>query len=260
MDNMRASILAILLMALALSAPLAAPRLAAAHPEDGRVLTGELVVLQPGSNQFRLVGHGGSFRAPAGMDLTAIDGKPVRVEFTSGGRVAHITPYEIPIDPIAHSREVASGQLVVRDPVARTFNFAGDGQVYVAPPGVDINAYAGQMVQVEMQNGSVQRLMLVDRTSRAIPPMPPRPSTSCLAGGVTFPDGSMRCDAGQQMLCDRGSWRDLGAACPSNVIGRAPQSCTFGGATVADGSTICRSGATYRCSSGTWVNENTPCS
>jgi hypothetical protein len=253
MDTTRVSILATLLIALIFTT--AQP--AAAHPESGRVITGELVVMSPG--QFRVVGHGGSFRAPAGADINAIDGKPVRVEFGADGRVAHITPYAIPIDPVVHSRDVTSGQLVVRDPVARTFNFAGDGEVYVAPPGVDIRPYAGQMVQVEKQNGAVERLILLDRNSRVIP-AERIDTTSCVAGGATFPDGSMRCDGAQQILCDRGSWRELGTACPVNVIGAAPRTCAFGGATVADGSSICRSGTSYRCVGGSWVNENKPCS
>jgi hypothetical protein len=259
------------------------------------VITGELVVLRGTTNQFRIVDHAGSYTAPAGVDLSSIDGKAVQVEIGADGRVREITVVNIPIDPITHGNEVVTGLLTVRDPVAGSFTIAGEGRVYVAPAGIDIRPYAGRMVDVHLdENG---RLVSVDlaRNSAVVAPVP-RTDTcmfdgrsyaygdascqsglqyrceygawrnlgvecpviapqACNVGGVAYLEGATRCEAGARFACERGEWRSLGTPC-----GLSSRTCVVGGATVADGSSICREGTAYRCASGQWISSGRACS
>ena len=224
---------------------------------SGRVITGELVPTNASRNQFRIVGHGGSFTAPAGISVEALDGKPVQVEFGRDGRVLQISEEPVHINRIVHGEETISGQLVVNDPVMRTFTFAGDDQFYRAPPDIDIRSYAGRMVEVRLdEDGQVTSIAAATGTRSA-----PNADT-CLYDGQSYSDGAPVCQNGLQYRCELGMWRDLGTACASRPSSALPalQGCTVGSATVASGSSVCRRGTTFRCSDGTWVNVGTACS
>jgi hypothetical protein len=196
---------------------LRSPQLAVAAEQ---FVSGELVVIDGSADRFRLVGHDGTFKAPAGVPLAELDGKNVEVQL-SGGRVTQITERAVAITPITSGYETVRGQMIVRDPVARSFNFAGDTRVYIAAPTVEIAPYAGKWVEVSLDaQGQVTQLKLI-----AEPPPPPVsmqnvPAPLPAAGGAT---------------------------------------CAIGNATVASGSTICRGGITNRCDNGTWVSLGTIC-
>jgi hypothetical protein len=230
------------------------------HAEEAgnRVLTSELVVTNAGRNQFRLVGHGGSFTAPAGIPVETLDGKPVLVEFAPDGRVLRISEQPVPISGIAHSEEVISGQFVVRDPVARTFSFASDDRIYIAPLGMDIRPYSGQVVEVRLD----EQGQVADITFAKHSPGVPRIGTPCVINGQRYSDGTSVCQSGMQYRCDLGVWRGLGATCAAGGAASVPSShgCMIGWASVANGSSVCRSGTTFRCSDGNWVNVGTACS
>jgi hypothetical protein len=225
---------------------------------SGYELTGELVVTGP--NRFRLVGHEGrTFAAPPGFPLQAFDGKPVRAEIGSDGRVLHIAEKPIHIDPITHEYEVVSGELVLADPVQRTFTLAGGDRTYVAPAYMDLRPYAGRRVEIRIDDrGRVSELRLAGA--------PPAEAVTsglegrCDAGGVTYRDGSVRCEHGAQFVCERGDWRNLGTRCAADeTAGRVSRTCLVGDATVASGSTVCRNGMAFRCDDGEWVGVGTPC-
>jgi hypothetical protein len=234
---------------------------------DGPVLTGELVASNAGRNQFRLVGHGGWYTAPVGVSLEALDGKPVQVQFARDGRVLQISEMPVRIEPITHSYETITGQLIVRDPVLRTFAFPGDSQTYVAPSWVDIRPYSGRMVQAQLdEQGRVTGLELAEHASGVSSMM------SCAYDGRSYSDGAALCQSGIQYVCEYGQWRNLGRACKASdtnvsdrIHGAQParfesRSCVVGGASVANGSSICRSGTTFRCIDGEWVNVSAACS
>ncbi len=254
MNFLRVSIVASMLFVLA---PLFAPSAGLAEWAAGHVLTGELVVTNATRNQFRLVGHAGSFTAPAGIPVDALDGKPVQVEFSSNGRVLQISTEPPPPNSITHSEEIVSGQLVVRDPVLRTFTFAGDDRTYTAPPDLDVRPYGGHMVEVRLNEaGRVVDIGFAKRSDGN------GVGSTCLFNGRSYSDGASVCQSGAQYRCESGSWRGLGTTCASEgakAFG-ALRGCTIADATVASGSTVCRSGTTFRCSDGSWVNIGAPCS
>ena len=139
-----------------------------------RVLTGELVVTNSARNQFRLVEHHGSFTAPAGTALEALDGKPVQVEFGRNGQVLQITQMSIHYEPITHGFEVLSGELLLRDPMTHQFGIAGDSRTFVAPKGMDIRQYAGRLVEMRLdEQGQVMTINLIARSGDAPMPRPP---------------------------------------------------------------------------------------
>lgn len=176
-----------------------------------RVLTGELVVTNAARNQFRLVEHSGSFTAPAGTAVTEFDGKPVRVEFGSDGRALQITQMPIDYAPITHGFEVISGELVLRDPVMRTFGIVGDDRTYVAPQGIDAGQYAGRLVQLRLdEQGQVMNINLISRAADA--PLSPSPS-KCLFGDASISDGASICRSGVLFRCTDGQWVRLGGPC-----------------------------------------------
>ncbi|MDX2165948.1 MAG: hypothetical protein SF182_02750 [Deltaproteobacteria bacterium] len=183
-------------------------------------ISGELVVLDGSADRFRLVGHDGTFKAPAGVPLGELDGKNVEVQL-SGGRVTGITERSVAITPITSGYETVRGQMVVRDPVARSFNFAGDTRVYIAEPTIEIAPYAGKWVEVTLDSrGQVSALKLVSE--------PPPPPVSLQQGVVPAPAANAA-------------------------------TCAIGNATVASGSTVCRGGITNRCDNGAWVSLGTIC-
>src|SRR5271169_5460812 len=103
-----------------------------------RTLTGEMVVTDLSANRFRMVGHDGSFVAPAGTQMQALDGRNVQVDLTSSGHVMQVTELPVHIDPITHGWGTARGELVVTDARTGRFNFAGDNQTYLAPSAIDV--------------------------------------------------------------------------------------------------------------------------
>ena len=223
----------------------------------GGVLTGELVIVNAAQNRFRLVGHSGTFTAPPGTPVEAFDGKPVEVELSRNGRVLQISEMPIERRPIAHSMEVVSGQLVVRDPVQRAFTIAGDNRLYVAPASLDVGLYDRRLVEVRLdEQGRVIDLSPVTRSGDA-------PVTSvCSYNGQTYRDGVSLCQSGTQFLCERGLWRNIGTACvaPGSSLAPSPRECIIGDASVSSGSSICRRGTTFRCRDGEWMNIGTACS
>ena len=244
-----------------------------ARAETGREIQGELVVLKGSTHQFRIVEHPGTFTAPPGTPLEQLDGKNVRVELSSNGRVASIQEVPVPINPVEHGLSSVRGELVVTDAINRRFTVSGDNQVYTAPPNVDIAAYSGKMVEFKVdQNGRVADLRLVSSapaSSYGSPPYgayaPPPPTNTCTYGGETYSAGAAVCQSGMQYRCDGSQWRSLGTTCQPPDIRDAklppspPRPCIVGGATVASGSGICREGTTYRCDDGTWINAQTAC-
>lgn len=236
---------------------------ASADSATGRILTGELAATS--GNQFRLVGHGSGFTAPSGTPLDALDGKNVEVELSSDGRVISIREVPVPINPVAHGWSTTRGQLMVTDPVTRTFTFAGDTQSYEAPPSIDISLYDGKQVEAKMDaSGRVTELRLVapePPTWNAPAPM----AGGCTYGGQPYSAGSAICQSGTQYRCDGSQWQSIGVACQVSaadapkIAPRSPRSCVIGDATVANNSSVCRSGVTYRCDDGAWLNVQTPC-
>lgn len=236
-----------------------------AAADHERVVTGELVVINAAKNQFRLVGHDGSFTAPAGTPVTALDGHTVQVELSSSGRVLQVTDAPVAIDPVTHGWSTARGALVVTDAPNRRFSLAGDHQTYVAPPGVDLDSYAGRMVEVRMdENGRVTELHLVASPPQGSLGAPP-PSNSCSYRGQTYSAGAAVCQSGTQYRCDGSQWQSQGLACQvsdARDVSVPPGSlrpCVVGDATVANGSGICREGTAFRCDDGAWINTHSAC-
>ena len=229
------------------------------------VVSGELVVTNAAANHFRIVGHSGSYTAPAGTPLTSLDGHTVRVDLSSNGRVLQITDTPVPINPITHGWSTARGALVVTDAASGHFSFAGDDRTYVAPPGVDIASYAGRMVEITMdENGHVTDFHAIGAPPEGSYLAPPA-VTSCTYRGQAYSAGAAVCQSGTQYRCDGSRWRNLGASCQTSegsaagAPPRAPRECVVGGATVANGSGICRDGSVLRCDDGAWIGVHTAC-
>jgi len=267
--------------------------------DTGRVVTGELVVLNGSRSQFRIVGHNGAFTAPSRAPIEQLDGKNVRVELSSSGRVISITEVPVPLNPIEHGMQTVRGEMVVVDPVARRFSVAGDTQTYTAPPAVDLALYAGKMVEFTVdENGRVTELRVVGSppygyvppypnaagAGQYVPPYPPPAdaaryntydsttgyaapppaSSSCSYAGQPYSAGASICQSGSQYRCTLGQWQNLGTQCsadakPVYLPPGEPRPCMVGGATVANGSGICRDGSTLRCEDGTWINTQIAC-
>ena len=228
--------------------------LGATHAVADQVVSGELVMLKDNANRFRIVEHAGTFTAPAGTPLDSLDGRPVEVVLGSNGRVRSITEMPVAIDPVVSGWETVRGQLQVRDGLVRTFTFAGDDRVYVAPAGVDIAAYAGRWVEARLDtSGRVTQLRAASAPQGAVVPAAP----TCAYRGEAYGEGASVCQAGMQFRCEGRAWRNLGTACGAAPV--SERSCMFGGATVASGSSICRDGATLRCSDGQWLSTQIAC-
>jgi hypothetical protein len=237
-----------------------------AEADSARTITGELVQLDGSSHQFRIVGHGGSYTAPAGTDLHALDGKTVQVDLSSGGTVTQLTPVAVPINPVAHGWSTVRGELLQTTPGSNTFTFAGDPQVYTAPAGVSVASYAGHMVEAKLdETGRVTDLIMTGPANPAR--LQPAPlASACNYSGQTYSAGSAVCQSGTQYRCDGSTWQSLGIPCTSTAadapvrdVPRSDRSCMIGDATVANGSHICRSGTTYRCDDGAWINTQAAC-
>lgn len=237
-----------------------------ARAQSGRVVSGELVAMS--GSQFRIVGQPGTYSAPSGVDIQALDGKTVDVEIATGGRVAQISPHPVPINPVTHGWSTVRGQLAVVDPLNGRFTFAGDNQTYVAPSNVNISSYAGRMVEAKIdENGNVTELRPVTGVSeQAVIPAAPAAGT-CSYSGQIYSAGAAVCQSGTQYRCDGTHWQSLGTACRTGAADApansgavmSPRSCGVGDATVATGSSICRAGTTYRCDDGAWISLGTPC-
>ncbi len=184
-----------------------------------RVLSGELVVLNGSASQFRLVGTDGTFTAPAGTPLTELDGKAVTVE-VSNGSVTQITEQHVPITPVTSGFETVRGQLVLREPAARTFGVVGDTSTYVAPAGVALEPYVGKWVEASIDaNGRASQItLLADKPPPAPAVMPmggaaAATGATCMVGDATVASGSSVCRGGITNRCDNGAWVSLGTAC-----------------------------------------------
>jgi hypothetical protein len=176
-----------------------------------RVLTGEFVVTNAAQSQFRLVAHRGSFTAPAGTALSALDGKPVRVDLDRQGRVLEISQMPIRIEPVTHGFDVLRGELVVRDASRRMFTIAGDDHTYVAPVGTSIGPYAGRSVELRLdEEGRVMRLNPAEEPGGTTMAQSPR---KCMFGDASVTDGSSICRHGATLRCADGTWVDIGTAC-----------------------------------------------
>jgi hypothetical protein len=245
----------------------ALPWVSRSEAQSERAMSGELVVTNGAANQFRIVGYPGSFTAPAGTSVTALDGHPVRVEVSSAGHVTQIVDAPVPINPVTHGWSTVRGQLRVTDAATGSFTFAGDSQAYVAPNTIDIAPYNGRFVEVKLdENGRVAEIRPVDSV---VPPQtqswnPPASVGSCMYQGEPYSSGASICQSGTQYRCDGSQWRSLATACDAgardaSLPPRSPRSCVVGDATVANGSGICRSGTTFRCDDGTWISLQTAC-
>ena len=227
-----------------------------------RTLNGELVVLGASGHRFRIVGYDGSFVAPPGTPLEALDGRPVQVQVASNGKVEQITEVPVPIQPILHGWSVARGQLEMKDEINGTFTLAGDNQIYRAPPSVNIASYAGRMVEVNIdENGRVTTIEPVGPLGSSAP-VPA--NLGCDYGSRTYSAGSAVCQSGMLYRCDGNQWMSLGSSCtaggPIASSGSpATRSCAIGDATVANGSSVCRGATTFRCDDGAWINVGTAC-
>ena len=181
-------------------------------------LTGELVVLDGSSSRFRLVGHDGSFTAPAGTPLQELDGKAVVIDVT-GGKVTQITERSVAITPVTSGFETVRGQLVLRDAAAQSFGVVGDNSTYVSPPGVDLRPYVGKWVEASIDSGgrASQVTLIADKPPPA--PIPQANSAAqvgratCMVGDSTVASGSSVCRGGVTHRCDNGVWVSLGTAC-----------------------------------------------
>lgn len=197
--------LSLVLLALLLALPVRAA---------ARVLSGELVPLDGSVTRFRLIGHEGSFAAPPGTPLDALDGKTVVVELSADGHVTRISERPIAITPVTSGWETVRGQLVVRDAAAGTFAIAGVPDVYTAPAGLDVGPYDGKWVEATIAaDGRAERVtLLADRP----PPAPPTPvpgARTCAIADATVASGSSICRGGTTYRCDGGTWVNVGTPC-----------------------------------------------
>ena len=200
-----------LLLLFALQAPTLAHAGMTVVTAGDRILTGELVVTNAARNKFRLVEHRGSFTAPTGTPVEALDGKPVQVELARDGRVLQIRQMQIHIEPITHGFEVVSGELMLRDPATRTFAIVGDDRTYVAPHGIDVGGYAGRLVEMRLdEQEQVVDINLIARSGDA--PLS-RSLRGCLLGGASLASGLSICRGGRSLRCADGEWVNLGTAC-----------------------------------------------
>jgi len=209
MKTQRVYTSALLLVLLAFVLCFTVPNTACAAGD--RALTGELVVTNAARNQFRLVEHNGTFTAPAGVSVTELDGKPVRVEFGSDGRALQITQMPIDYAPITHGFEVVSGEFVLRDPISRTFGVYGDNRTFTIPQGVDPALYAGHLVELRLDDQG--HLMSINGVTRAADaPQSPRLGT-CVFGDASVVNGTSICRGGQMLRCSDGMWANTGTPC-----------------------------------------------
>lgn len=121
-----------------------------AAAERQATINGELVIVDRAAKRFRLVGHDGTYVAPPGASLEALDGKDVTVQIGAQGQVTQIAPVTVPITPITQSLETIRGTLQVKDAAARTFSIHGFDTVHTAPAGTDVSALKGKWVEVRI--------------------------------------------------------------------------------------------------------------
>jgi len=221
----------------------------------GSTVVGELVVTNSASNQFRIVDQAGYFHAPRGMSIEGLDGKPVIVDLSDNRQVLRITEKQIYIEPVESEYETVTGQLVLVDSTRGTFAIAGAPQTYVAPRNVDLQRYAGQRVNLFVdQRGQVLQIDYSDRADSADRGYP-IPVSSCSYNGRGYGDGTTMCQTGTQYRCETGNWRSLGLACEIT----ADRSCVIDGTSYSNGSARCENGVRFVCSDGRWNYVNRGC-
>lgn len=138
----------------------------ASRAQDTRAqaFVGELAVVDARAMRFRIVGRDGSYIAPDGTPLASLDGKTVSVRLGPDGRVMQLDPLTVAITPITESLETIRGQLVVKDPAARTFTIQGFADLRTAPAGTDLPALGGKWVEVRIgARGEVTSLTLAPK-------------------------------------------------------------------------------------------------
>ncbi len=224
-------------------------------------LSGDLVVTNSATRQFRLVDRPGSYTAPAGTDLEALDGRRVEVELSSNGSVLSVVDAPKAVEPVVHGWSTVRGQVEAVDTINGTFTIRGDNQTYRAP-GKDITPYIGKTVELKLDEN--ERVVQIDLISSAVPVQPVQPiAAACDYRGQSYSGGAAVCQAGTQYRCDGTRWVSLGTTCvpPSGDTAAAasPRPCAVGGATVATGSSVCRDGMKSRCDDGLWINVGTAC-
>lgn len=261
-------------------------------------VSGELVVTNAGTNQFRVIDHPGYFQSPSGIPLEALDGKPVIVELSENRRVLSIREKRIHIEPITVGYEVVTGELVLVDTARGTFAIAGAPQTYLAPPALDIRRYAGQRVELLVDDrNQVMQVRPADQPGGALAvgrcsydgttygdsvtlcqtgtqyrcesgtwrslgvDCGATADVSCVHDGTSYSDGAARCENGVRFACNAGQWRYVNRGCGEDATAAAPstESCTLGDATLAHDSWICREGVTFHCTNGNWRNVGTAC-
>jgi hypothetical protein len=231
--------------------------------EAGTVISGELVVSKGSPNQFRIVDHAGFFQAPRGMMIEALDGKPVIVELSDNRQVLSITEKPIHIDRVESVYESISGELVLVDATRGTFSIAGAPQTYLAPRHVDVRRYAGQPVELFLdQQGRVMQIGFAGPAGAGAQVA----TGGCSYNGRAYGGGMMLCQTGTQYRCENGAWRSLGTTC--RVAGDAPTgpaifgtnlACAYNGTSYSDGAARCENGVRFICDDGRWQYVNGGC-
>jgi hypothetical protein len=247
MKRFSAQLLAAVLITLVLAVPGSA----------GTVITGELVVTNGSTRQFRIVDHGGFFNAPSGMNIEALDGKPVVVELSDNRQVLSITEKPIHIDRVESHYETINGELVLVDAARGTFAIAGAPQTYVAPRNIDVRRFAGQNVELFL-DGQGQVLQIeFDRPAQIV-------AGGCSYQGRSYGTGMSLCQTGTQYRCENGVWRSQGIAC--RAAGDAPaaifptaRSCVYSGTSYSNGAARCLNGVRFVCADGQWQYVNRGC-
>ncbi len=179
-------------------------------PATDHTLTGELVITDAIGDQFRIVRHRGTYTAPTGTSLRALDGKPVRVDIDSSGLALRVHEIPIHIEPITHSFDLISGELLVRDPAARTVAIAGDDVIYTAPAAVDITQHAGRLVEIRVDDSG--RVTGIGPAAHAVNSAL-QSSRQCVLSDASIAHGLSICRHGTTFRCTDGEWVNTGAAC-----------------------------------------------
>lgn len=225
------------------------------------VISGELVVTNESTRQFRIVDQPGYFQAPSGMTIQHLDGKPVIVELSGNRQVLNITEKHIPIDRVESVYQTVTGELVLVDATRGTFAIAGAPQTYFAPRGIDVQRYAGQQVELFLnQQGEVMQLTFAGPGSGQLA------VGGCSYNGRTYGIGMTMCQTGTQYRCENGVWRNMGSPCVT--AGDAPTgaaifttnlSCAHDGISYSDGAARCENDIRYTCKDGRWEFANRGC-
>ncbi len=178
----------------------------------------------------------------------------------------------------AGEARVLRGALEIADEGRNTFRVVGHAGTWQAPPGVALEALAGQLVDVRLTDGGrVEQIapfqvgyapvVVVVRGRLAV--------VDAAANAFTFADDSevYRAPAALDATAYEGEWvearidsgRVIGLtrlAAPAAVGGRVASdaaSCRVDGMTFPSGTEACADGAAVRCDNGSWTDLDTDC-